>query len=82
MSNLVEVAGDSTEKPRDLSDVVIESERLTIKPISLDYADDIFREYNLEIAEFMMPQPSDEQLAIIEKNVTFIESLGDDHARL
>lgn len=45
---------------RDLSEVIIESERLTLKPISLEYADDIFREFTSGIAVFMFPQPNDD----------------------
>ena len=45
---------------QDLSDIVIESERLTLKPISLDYVDDIFREFTPVVATYTYPQPNDD----------------------
>ncbi|MGM9991979.1 MAG: GNAT family N-acetyltransferase [Candidatus Bruticola sp.] len=36
----------------------IETERLKLVPHSLDYCDDIFREFTAEVARYMIPQPS------------------------
>jgi RimJ/RimL family protein N-acetyltransferase len=37
--------------------IIIETERLSLKPISLDYAEDIFKEFTSEIAKYMFPKP-------------------------
>jgi RimJ/RimL family protein N-acetyltransferase len=52
------------------SNLVIESSNLLIKAISLDYAEDIFKEFTPEIAVFMSPKPAEK----IEETIAFIES--------
>ena len=52
----------------DLSDVVIDTERLRLVPISMDYAEVIFAEFTDEVTEFMYPRPAKE----IEETREFI----------
>ena len=52
------------------SNLVIESSNLLIKAISLDYAEDIFKEFTPEITVYMSPKPADK----IEETIAFIES--------
>lgn len=51
------------------SDLTIETENLYIKAITLDYKDDIFREFTAEIAFHMFPKPAEK----IEETIEFIE---------
>ena len=44
----------------DLSEVRIETERLRLTPISMDYAEAIFTEFTDEVTEFMYPRPARE----------------------
>ena len=46
------------KKDWDISTLQIETERLILKPISMDYVEDIFREYNKEVAKNMSRQPT------------------------
>lgn len=41
----------------DLSSTIIETKRLLLKPINLEYAEDIFNEFNEEVTHFMYPKP-------------------------
>ncbi|MCL2412254.1 MAG: GNAT family N-acetyltransferase [Treponema sp.] len=43
----------------NLFNVTIETERLLLKPISYDYAEDIFIEFTTEIARYMTPKPAE-----------------------
>jgi RimJ/RimL family protein N-acetyltransferase len=43
----------------NLLDVIIETERLILKPITLNYAEDIFKEFTWEITKYMYPKPFD-----------------------
>ncbi len=47
----------------------IETENLLLRPLSLEYKEDIFREFTAEIAKYMCPQPAKE----ISETVAFIE---------
>jgi len=53
----------------DISTLQIETERLTLKPISLDFAEDIFREFTSEITEYMYPKPNEN----LEETQKFIQ---------
>lgn len=55
---------------KDLLSVLIETERLLLKPISLKYKDGMFVEFNEEITTLMYPKPADDISEIEE----FIES--------
>lgn len=48
----------------------IETERLSLKTITLDYKEDIFREFTPEITVYMKPKPAE----TIEEIIDFIES--------
>ena len=54
----------------NLLDVVIETERLILKPITLDFAENIFMEFTSEITKYMYPKPSEK----IEETYGFIEN--------
>jgi RimJ/RimL family protein N-acetyltransferase len=41
----------------NLLDVIIKTERLLLKPITLCYAEDIFKEFTWEITKYMYPKP-------------------------
>lgn len=56
--------------PKDLSDVTIESERFVLKPFSLEYNEDIFREFNENVTRWLTHGPNES----IEKVNEFIES--------
>jgi [ribosomal protein S5]-alanine N-acetyltransferase len=43
----------------DLTQVIIETERLTLRPISPAYTEAIFREFTPEIATYMYPRPAE-----------------------
>jgi ribosomal-protein-alanine N-acetyltransferase len=43
---------------KDIKNFKIETERLILVPIDLAYKDDIFREFTLEVARFLVPQPT------------------------
>jgi RimJ/RimL family protein N-acetyltransferase len=53
----------------NLLDIEIETGRLLLKPISLDYADVIFKEFTSEITKYMYPKPAEN----IEETKDFIE---------
>ena len=45
---------------KDLSDIRIETYRLSLRPITLEYTEDIFREFTYEITALMYPRPAKE----------------------
>ena len=52
--------------------IIIETERLILKPITLDYKEDIFREFTPEITEYMFPKSAEkieEIIELIEKSI-------------
>ncbi len=53
----------------DILKVTIETERLLLVPISLEYADDIFKEFTPEITRFMYPKSPDK----IEETIEYIQ---------
>ena len=56
---LYQKIGQATiKKDWDISTLQIETERLVLKPVSMDYAEDFFREYNKEVAKNMSRQPT------------------------
>ena len=64
----------------NLLDVIIETERLYLKAISRDFADDIFREFTPEITKYMYPKPKEnieETYEYIEKTLSKIKE-GDE----
>jgi len=42
----------------NLTNIIIESDRLILKPIDVSFAEDIFREFTEEISVYMDPQPA------------------------
>ncbi len=50
----------------DTSRLEIESERLRLKAVSLDYQEEIFREFTAEITVFMVPEPPRKNADTIE----------------
>jgi [ribosomal protein S5]-alanine N-acetyltransferase len=54
----------------NLADVVIETERLKLIPVSERYAKDIFKEFNSVVTVYMMPKPAEK----IEETLEFIHS--------
>ncbi len=46
------------KKDWDISTLQIETERLILKPVSLDYAEDIFREFTPEVTQNLLTQPT------------------------
>ncbi|MFH1187449.1 MAG: GNAT family N-acetyltransferase, partial [bacterium] len=53
----------------DTSTITIETKNLCLKAITLEYQEDIFKEFNSEITEHMHPRPADK----IEETIEFIE---------
>lgn len=51
---------EAGKERRDLSDERIVSERLLLEPISLEYKEDIFKEFTAEITTYMYPAPAKE----------------------
>jgi ribosomal-protein-alanine N-acetyltransferase len=43
---------------KDLSNTIIETDRLILKPISLEFAQDMFNEFNEEVTHYMYPKPA------------------------
>jgi RimJ/RimL family protein N-acetyltransferase len=43
----------------DLFNVIIETERLLLKPISYDFTEEIYREFTPEVARYMTPKPAE-----------------------
>ena len=43
----------------NLLDIIIETDRLLLKPIHVDYLNDIFNEFTLEITKYMYPKPAE-----------------------
>ena len=54
----------------DTSNITIETKNLCLKGITLEYKDDIFREFTPEITTHMFPKPAEK----IEETVEFIET--------
>ncbi len=52
------------------SNTVVETQRLLIKPISIEYAQSIFEEFTSEITTFMFPKTPDK----IEETIEFVEN--------
>lgn len=50
----------------DLLNTTIETERLTLVPISLDYVDDIYKEFTPEITRYMYPKSPSKKEETIE----------------
>lgn len=46
----------------DLTTLLIETERLVLKPISPDYIDSIFREFTPDVATYMYPRPAEKRI--------------------
>lgn len=46
----------------DLTTLIIETERLVLKPISSDYTDQIFTEFTSEVATYMYPRPAEKRI--------------------
>lgn len=55
----------------NLENLQIETERLILKPISLEYAEDIFKEFTAKVAKFYFRQPNKDP----EDNLNFVEKL-------
>jgi RimJ/RimL family protein N-acetyltransferase len=51
---------------KDLSDVIIKTERLVLKPITLSYDQDIFREYNENVTKYTVHGPNESIEAVDE----------------
>ena len=54
----------------DFLNITIETERLLLKPISFDYAEEIFKEFTQEITKYMPPKPAEK----IEETKMFIRN--------
>lgn len=54
----------------DTSNIIIETKRLWLKSIGMEYKDDIFREFTSEITTYMFPRPAEK----IEETIDFIKS--------
>ena len=39
----------------------LQTKRLTLVPSSMEYCDDIYREFTSEVARYMIPQPSEDK---------------------
>lgn len=46
----------------DLTTLLIETERLILKPISADYIDSIFTEFTSDVATYMYPRPAEKRI--------------------
>lgn len=53
----------------DTSKITIETENLLLKPLSLDYKEDIFKAFTPEITVFMYPKPAEK----IEETIEYLE---------
>ena len=53
----------------NLLDVIIETERLLLRPLTLEYVEDIFKEFTWEITKYMFPKPAEK----IEETYNYIE---------
>ena len=52
------------------SNIIIKTKNLYLRGITLDYKDDIFREFTSEITTYMFPSPAEK----IEETIEFIET--------
>jgi [ribosomal protein S5]-alanine N-acetyltransferase len=52
------------------TNIIIETKNLLLQPITLDYKEEIFREFTSEITTYMFPKSSDK----IEETIKFIET--------
>ena len=57
-------------KPINTTNITIETKNLLLQPISLDYKDEIFREFTTEITTYMFPKSPDK----IDETIEFIET--------
>jgi len=57
-----------TTEPLDLTEIEISSERLLLTTSLKPYSEDIFREFNDDIIQYMLPKPAEK----IEETMTFI----------
>ena len=57
----------------NLLKIIIETDRLDLKPISHDFAEDIFREFTPEITKYMYPKPKEN----IEETYEYIDKTLD-----
>ncbi len=53
----------------NLSSVTIQTERLKLVPVSIDFVEDIFHEFTAEITEYMYPKPP----STIDDTISFIK---------
>lgn len=51
-------------------EIILQTENLTLKPITLDYKEEIFKEFTLEVTEHMFPAP----FGKVEEAADFINS--------
>lgn len=56
-----------------LENIKLESERLLLKPVSMEYAEDIFREFSEPVTYYMFPRPAKE----ISETIEFINASGE-----
>jgi len=54
----------------NLQNITIETERLLLVPITMQYADEIFKEFTPEITTYMFPKSAED----ISETKTFIQS--------
>ena len=54
----------------NLSDITIETKNLLLKSISMDYKEEMFKEFTSEITTFMFPKTPEK----IEDTIKFIET--------
>ncbi len=54
----------------DTSNITIETKNLLLQPITLDYKEEIFKEFTPEITTYMFPKSADK----IEETIEFIET--------
>jgi len=55
-------------EPQDLTTFRVESERLALLAINDSYSSEIFKEFNADIIEYMLPKPAD----VFEETLAFI----------
>jgi ribosomal-protein-alanine N-acetyltransferase len=48
------------KKTINLLDVIIETERLMLVPVSINYKQDVFREFDKETTKYMNPKPAED----------------------
>ncbi len=65
------IKNNFVKKDWDLATLRIETERLILKPISLDFTNNIFEEFTAEITEYMYPKPNEN----LEETKEFIQKV-------